>query len=272
MSLAGVKSVGPDADGFESKRRYGVGSVIATSWRAFGSLLVLLVVWEAVGRASDVVWLPPVSKVVIQLVELFATGELSTHLFASLSSLAIGFSLSLIIGLVVGVLMGLFPSVYTALDVYVNAMLFAPSLIFAPIFFAIFGLSDATRISVVVMYTVFVIIINTATAVRDVEAPLLEMSAVFGANRWKTLRKIVIPASYPLVIAGLRLGAGRAVKGMINGEIFIALVGIGGLAAKYGKAYDFVSLWAISLFIMILAVVINLVVSWLEKRLTSWVE
>lgn len=240
--------------------------------RSWGSLVLVLIVWEIAGRLFDYAWLPPFSEVIARLWQLVVTGELTQHLLSSLTSLGIGFGIALVIGLVVGTLMGLFPAVYTALDVYVNAMLFTPSLIFAPILFAIFGLSDATRIGVVVLYAVFVIIINTATAVRDVEAPLLDMAASYGASQWKTVRKIVLPASYPLVIAGLRLGAGRAVKGMVNGEIFIALVGIGGLATTFGRASNYTGVWAVSLFIMILAVVINQAVSWLEKRLTSWVE
>ncbi len=245
---------------------------LRTLWRTTGSLILLMIVWELVGRFMSWQWLPPFSEVLASLGDLIVSGELTQHLLSSLSSLGIGFSIAVVVGISVGLLMGLFPKVYIALDVYVNAMLFTPSLIFAPILFAIFGLSDTTRISVVVMYSLFVIIINTATAVRDVEAPLLDMSASFGASRWQTVRKVVLPASYPLIVAGLRLGAGRAVKGMINGEIFIALVGIGGLASKYGDANDYVRVWAVSLFIMILAVVINQVVSWLESRLTSWVD
>lgn len=207
-----------------------------------------------------------------RLWDMIVTGELTQHLVSSLTSLGIGFLVAIVLGFGVGILMGLFPAVYTALDVYVNAMLFTPSLIFAPILFAVFGLSDATRVGVVVLYALFVIIINTATAVRDVEAPLLDMAASFGASRFTTVRKIILPAAFPLIIAGIRLGAGRAVKGMVNGEIFIALIGIGGLATSFGRGSDYVGVWAISLFIMVLAVLINSVVSWLEQKITGWVD
>jgi ABC-type nitrate/sulfonate/bicarbonate transport system permease component len=242
---------------------------ITANWMG---MVVIALIWEIAGQIFQQPWLPPLSRVLMRMVELFTTGGLSQHLVASLSSLAIGFAIALVIGLVVGVLMGLFNTIYTALDVYVNAMLFTPGLIFAPILFAIFGLSDATRISVVVIYAVFIIIINTAAAVRNVDRPLIEMAASYGANRRTTVFRIVLPDAFPLIIAGLRMGAGRAVKGMVNGEMFIALIGIGGQAARYGKQFDFTSVWAISVFIMILAVVINQVVTWIEKRLTAWVD
>lgn len=242
---------------------------VSVNW---AGMLVIALIWELAGQVFQQPWLPPLSTVLVRMVQLFTTGGLSEHLFASLSSLAIGFLIALVVGLIVGVLMGLFNTVYTALDVYVNAMLFTPGLIFAPILFAIFGLSDATRISVVVIYAIFIIIINTASAVRNVDRPLIEMAASYGANRTTTVFRIVLPDAFPLIIAGLRMGVGRAVKGMVNGEMFIALIGIGGQAARYGKQFDFTSVWAISVFIMILAVVINQLVSMIEKRLTAWVD
>jgi NitT/TauT family transport system permease protein len=238
----------------------------------WAGLLAIAVIWEIAGRLLDEPWLPPLSRVLARLVELFVTGDLSQHLVASLSSLVIGFAIALVLGLVIGTLMGIFSTVHAALDVYMNALLFTPGLIFAPILFAIFGLSDATRISVVVIYAVFIIVLNTAAAIRNVDRPLIEMAASYGASRPQTIWRIVLPDAFPLIVAGLRLAVGRAVKGMVNGELFIALVGIGGQAARYGKQFDFVSVWAIAVFIMALAVAINFGVSWLEKRLTSWVD
>lgn len=242
---------------------------IASNW---GGILAIAMVWEIAGWLVNLRWLPPFSTVVARLWEMIVGGELTPHLLASLGALLLGFAIALTIGLIVGMLMGLFSWVNTALDLYVNALLFTPGLIFAPILFAIFGLSYATRVSVVVIYAVFIIIINTAAAIRNVDQPLLEMAASFGASRFTALRRIVLPAAFPLIIAGIRMGVGRGVKGMINGEMFIALVGIGGLAARFGNQFDFTSVWAISLFIMVLAVTINQSVSYLERRMTSWVN
>src|SRR5690606_27802721 len=168
------------------------------------------------------------------------------HLVASFRSLAIGFGISLVGGLAIGIAMGLSTRIFTALDIYVNAMLFVPALTFAPILFAAFGLSDTTRIAVVVMYALFIIIINPAAGRRDRDDPLIDMAASFGASRAATVRRVILPAAVPLILAGTRLSVGRAVKGMINGEMFIALIGLGGLAAKYGDESNFPSVWAMA--------------------------
>jgi NitT/TauT family transport system permease protein len=241
----------------------------AATW---GGIAGIALIWELAGRIAGQFWLPPFSTVIARLWELLTDGSLAPHLLASLGSLSLGFAIALGIGLVLGFLMGVFSWVNTALDVYVNALMFTPGLIFAPILFAIFGLGFATRVSVVVIYAVFIIIINTAAAVRNVDRPLLEMAAGYGASRWTALLRIVLPDAFPLILAGIRMGVGRAVKGMVNGEMFIALIGIGGQAARFGKQFDFTSVWALSVFIMIIAVVINQGVSHLERRLTAWVE
>lgn len=237
----------------------------------WGSLIGLAIIWEILGRTLQLQWLPPFSVVVRELFVMFADNELQPHLLSSFSMYLIGFVAALIVGIVVGTLMGVFSSVFTALDVYVNALFVTPALIFAPILFAVFGLSDMTRISVVFLYCVFVIIINTSSGIRNVDAPLLDMSASYGASRWETVRRIVLPSALPMIIAGIRLSVGRGVKGMMNGEMFIALMGLGGLVSTYSKQYNFGAVWAISLVIMIIAILLNQLVGWIEKRTTSWV-
>src|SRR5690606_28355754 len=114
-----------------------------------------------------------------------------------------------------------------AFGVYVYALLTAPSLVFAPIFFSIFGAGRASIIGVVVMYSAFVMIITTASAVSNVNPSLIEMGRMFGANEWRLVTRVILPAATPTTLAGVRLGMGRAVLGMINGEMFIAVVGLG---------------------------------------------
>src|SRR5262249_7338733 len=141
-----------------------------------------------------------------------------------------------------------------------------------PIFFALFHLSDWTRIAVIVKYTVFVIIINTATAIRAADPSLLEMARSFGGSRVQIFTRILLPASLVILFAGIRLGMGRAVKGMINGEMFIAVVGLGGVVQKYGSQFAAAKVLAITLVILIVALVMGALVQIVEKRMTRWAD
>lgn len=236
------------------------------------SLFGGLVLWEAAGRLFQAAWLPPFSDVVRALIELVRGGDILGNLANSLVNLAIGFAIALVVGLSVGGLMGRYKIIDQALDVYVYALFVAPTMIFVPIFFAIFGLSGGTLIAIIVVYGVFVIIINTATAIRSVDSSLVEMARSYGARERQIFFRILVPASLPLIFAGIQLGMGRSVKGMINGEMFIALVGLGALAQRFGGRFDAASSLAIALVILIVALVLNRLVRLLDNRLTFWVD
>jgi NitT/TauT family transport system permease protein len=115
------------------------------------------------------------------------------------------------------------------------------------------------------------VIINVCAGVRSVREDLREMALSYGASRAQVTFLVLIPSAMPLVMAGVRVGAGRAVKGMINGEMFVALSGLGFLVATAGARYDVESVLAVMLVVIAVAVAVGAVASRLDKRLTRWV-
>lgn len=244
------------------------------SWRRLPASLLSLtvgaVLWEVVGRIADVPFFPPLSVVLARLVEMVSDGLILSSLSASLVNLAFGFGISLTLGLVVGVAMGRYRKVEAAFGVYVYALLTAPSLVFAPIFFSLLGAGRGSIVAVVVMYSLFIIIINTASAVQTVPAHLIEMGRSYGAGEWQLLLRIILPAAAPMIMAGLRLGVGRAVTGMINGEMFIAVVGLGRIVTQAGGRFDGASVLAVLLVIIGVALGAVALVQAVDRRVTSW--
>ena len=155
----------------------------------------------------------PFSTVFVTSVRLLSKSDVQAHLLASVSSLLIGFSLSTFFGVTVGALMGRYRTVEHLLDLYLDAFLASPSLIYVPILFAFFGVGRATQIGVVFLYSFFVIVAYTMTGVRSVDKALIEMARSFGANEGHLFSKITLPAAFPSILTGLRIAAGRAVKG-----------------------------------------------------------
>ena len=235
------------------------------------SLAIGAVVWEVVGRLVDVPFFPPLSEVLATLGEMIASGLIFGNLFVSLSNLAVGFGISLAAGIIIGTAMGRYRRVNAALGVYVYALLTAPSLVFAPIFFSVLGAGQASIVAVVFMYSAFIMIINTAAAVRGVSTSLVEMGTSYGANEWQIVTRIVLPAALPMIFAGIRLGMGRAVTGMINGEMFIAVTGLGRIVTQAGKSFDGAAVLAILIVIIVVALAAVSLVQFVDKRLTSWV-
>lgn len=242
-------------------------------WRIPVSILAALVgamLWELVAIAADVPFFPRLSSVLMRTVELSLDGTISQHIFTSLANLVVGFSISVVVGVGVGALMGMYWRVDAALNTWVMALLTAPTLVLAPVFFSVFGLSRATPIAIVVFYSVFIIILNARAGVRAVRVDQLEMARSFAAGRWDTFRLVVLPGAAPYAMAGLRLGAGRAVKGMINGEMYIAIIGLGGIIVSAGRVFDATTVLAVVWVVIVVALVLTGLVGIAERHLTNW--
>ena len=96
------------------------------------------------------------------------------------------------------------------------------------------------------------------------------MARSFGAREREIFLKIKLPAALPAIMAGLRLGMGRAVKGLVTGEMLLTLTGIGAMIMQYGSAFATDALFAVILTILTLALLSMKAVHWLERRMTGW--
>jgi ABC-type nitrate/sulfonate/bicarbonate transport system permease component len=234
------------------------------------SVLSLALLWEVAGRVMDSTLIPPLSQIAAAWWKLWSSGKLLTNLGMSLTTLATGFFLAALFGVVLGLLMGRFRAVEYFLDFYVNALMSAPSTAFVPVLILWFGLGIESRIAVVFLFAVFVIIINTMTGVKQVDTILVEMARSFGAREREIFFKIMLPAALPAIMAGLRLGIGRAVKGMVTAEMLLTLTGIGAMIMQYGSSFATDSLFAVILTILMVALLTMKAVQWVDRRLTGW--
>lgn len=234
------------------------------------ALLVGAVIWEVAARILGVRFFPPLSDVLARLWTLTLNGEILGSLSASLLNLIIAFTVSVAAGIVIGLLMGASRKVDVALDLYVNAGLTAPSLVFAPVFFSIFGLSRLSIVAVIIIYTVFIVIVCSRDAVRAVPVALTEMARCYGSSELQLYRRIVLPAALPLIMAGVRLGAGRAVKGMVNGEMFISVVGLGALIMDAGRTFDAETVLAVLVVVVLVSFGLVKLLQLVDRRLNGW--
>jgi ABC-type nitrate/sulfonate/bicarbonate transport system permease component len=245
---------------------------VTEQWPGILSLAFGLVAWEVAGHWMQFSFLPPVSSVLVRAVELIVTGQILGALTASLLSLLVGYVMAVIIGVVLGLLMGRYRTVEYLFDPYINAIMGAPKLALVPILYALFGLSRMVQIAIVFLSAFFVIVINAMRGMQTVDSSYVEMARAFGAREDQVFWKILLPASLPLTMAGVRVAMGRAVKGMVRGEMVITLFGLGALLRKFGSRFDAVSVFAVLLVVIAVALVCSFIVGRIEKRLLRWTE
>lgn len=234
------------------------------------SIITLAILWEIAGQTLDSVLIPPLSKIASAWIRLLISGKLLANLLMSLWTLAAGFFLAVIVGVLIGLLMGRFRAVEHFLDLYINTLMSAPMTAFVPALILWFGLGIESRIAVVFLFAVFVIVINTMTGVKQVDRTFVEMGRSFGAREAEVFFKIILPAAMPAIMAGIRLGMGRAVKGMVTAEMLLTLTGIGAMIMQYGSAFATDALFAVILTILIVAMITMKLVEAVDQWLTGW--
>jgi NitT/TauT family transport system permease protein len=230
------------------------------------TLLVLALGWEVLGRIWNFLYLPPLSEVLVALWDLITDGTIARELAASLTALGVGMAIAIGVGVLIGTVMGISATARAALDVYVDAMMAAPTVAFVPLFILLFGLGFPTRVATVVLFAIFPLVINTQAGVRAAQADLVEMGKSFGASKAQMTRELRLPMAYPHLLAGLRIGVARGVDGMMTGEVLIAAVGLGGLLGRFGNAFTMDYLYAVVLVLLamvLLAERLVVVLGWL---------
>lgn len=235
-------------------------------------LLAGAVSWEVLARILGSDFFPPFTVVMEEFVEVVKKGDAVEALLYSLGSLGMAMVSAVVVGVVVGTAMGTSESIRITLEPFVNILFTAPAIVFAPVYFAVFGLSRWTIFALIFQYAVFVVIVNTSAGIQQTSRETIEMAESFGANGLQTTLLVRLPSSLPLMMAGVRLGTGRAVKGMINGEMFIAFTGIGAMIMTAGGSFNAARVLALLLLITIVALILGWVVTMLDRRVTRWLS
>ena len=230
------------------------------------SATATIVVWEVVARAVGSTTFPPFSAVLEALTRLLRSGDLAVSVSASLSALAIGFALAVVVGVLVGALMGSSRRVERVLEPYLHAGLATPMLIVVPVLLAVTGPSRGTQIGTVFFYAVFVVTSHMLAGMHSASRSTVEMARAFGAGRWQVLRFVVLPGARPMVLSGLRVSMALAVKGMVNGEMLTASVGIGALVRAHGGRFEVASVLALLLVIVTITLSATAALQALERR------
>ncbi|HSE79885.1 MAG TPA: ABC transporter permease subunit [Alphaproteobacteria bacterium] len=230
------------------------------------SLLIWAVLWEAVGHTDAVLLLPPLSSVVVRIFEIVPTETFMEALALTARAFVIGVGVSLLVGVPLGIVMGRVELIDRLILPWVNLFVSAPLTALVPVIMALFGFGETTIILTVILFTVWIVVLDARAGTRAISTSLIEMARSYGATPWQALTKIYIWAALPEILAGVRLGLVRAVKGVIIGQLLVSVVGFGHMFEIYQSNFLMEHLWALLLLLFVLAFLIDGLLGYLEKR------
>lgn len=230
------------------------------------SLAVWFVVWEIIGRAELSTIVPPVSAIIKAGITILPTEKFSAAVAISLRSFTAGMALSLLIGIPLGFVMARLPVVGKIFGMWVNIFVSAPISALVPILMAVIGIGETTVVVTVFLFAVFVITLDTQVGVRQADRSLVEMARCFGARPYQLYTKILFLSALPEILAGIRLGVIRGVKGVVIGQLLVAIIGVGELFELYSQHFLMEEFWALVIIVFMFAFAVSEAVAFLERR------
>jgi NitT/TauT family transport system permease protein len=234
------------------------------------SLLVAGGLWEVIGRLNLFSFVPAPSAVVVRWKGMLTSGAILDALEISVQAFVKGLALSILMATIAALLMTTFKTFDYIFDPYINFFMTTPIIALIPVFIIFFGIGEATRIAVIFAYCFSLMVVNFKAGLQASDPKHVEMVYAFGADKRRMLKMVKIQAAMPLILAGLRIGTGRALRGMVNAEVIIGVTGIGALLINAGKTFDMPALYAVILTIVVWSVVLVAGLNYLERRVLSW--
>ena len=238
----------------------------------YGVLVGFLALWQV---ASSVGWvnaavLPPLDMIITALWKGLAGGSLLGDIAISLQRAGIAFAAAVAVAIPLGLFMGQVRPVETALDPILQVFRQTSALALYPVFILLLGLGETSKIFVIFWATLFPLLLNTTSGVKEVDPKLLEMARVYGASRLTVFRRVVLPGAVPSIFVGLRLSATTALLLLIASEMIGANKGVGFQVMNAQYNFQIPLMFAAIVILAGLGLIANQALVTLQRRLCRW--
>jgi NitT/TauT family transport system permease protein len=270
------------ARGVEDAAPGGVQAVPATggapgrSWRPFLlrllGLAVFFIAWQIYGSTVNPLLFATPVKVAEAFVKLVQDGELGAAALVSAQPFFAGLVLAVVVGIVVGTLLARFRVLQEATMLLVTGLYSIPAVALVPLLILWFGLGMRSKTAVVFLLAVFPVLFSTFDGIRSVSASHADAARAYGASEWQTVSTVTIPAALPFIMSGFRQSTGRALIGLIVGELFTGISGLGGLIVGYTNSLQMPNVLAVVALLGAVGMFLMGAGTWLERRVAPWKE
>jgi NitT/TauT family transport system permease protein len=231
-----------------------------------------LALWELISRyvVANALFLAAPSQIALAIYRLARSGQLWHHISVSSAEFALGYVIACVLGIALGLAMASSATVKQALQPWVSGLYATPTIALAPLFILWFGIGIWSKVIVVITLVLFPVTINTEAGLRTTSERLIEMLRSFGATRWQIFVKVSLPSAVPFILAGLKLGIGRGLIGVVVAELFGSRAGLGNLISQSADAFNMPELFAGVVILAFAGIVLTAGFGWLEGRLVPW--
>ena len=232
---------------------------------------LFLLAWEAAGRVVGPALLAAPSVVALDYLTLLRQGEMLSELAFSLRQMAIGFLLACVVGMPLGVAMGRSRVADAIFRPWVSMFVVTSTAALIPLLIMVLGTGLLLRVTIVFLAAVWYIVLTTYNGARGISPQQIATARSFSASRLQIFWKVVLPALYPYLLTGARIGLVHAIRAMVMAEMFV-IIGYGGLIHRSGLLVETGPLLGLLLTLMIVSLLFNWLLREAGRRLAPWYE
>ncbi|MGH8546786.1 MAG: ABC transporter permease [Gammaproteobacteria bacterium] len=237
------------------------------------AVAVFLTVWELVGNVLQLInpmFMSAPSLIFNAAVQLFVSGEIYHDLYVSGVEFLGGYFLAAAVGIPFGIMVGWYKRLSYVFDPFINAMNATPRVALLPLVIIWLGIGILSKVGIIFLGAVFSILINTRDGVKTTPVNLLNAARSFGASEWMVFKAVVFPSTIPFILTGLRLAVGRALVGVLVGELYAATAGIGFMITVAGATFQTDKVFVGVLIFAISGMIGMELLTQLERRFDKW--
>jgi NitT/TauT family transport system permease protein len=181
-----------------------------------------------------------------------------------------GYVLSVAVGIPFGIAVGWYKRLSYLFDPFINALYSTPRVALLPLVIIWLGIGIISKVGIIFLGAVFPIMINARDGVKTTPYNLLNAAKSFGASEWQVFKSVVFPSTVPFLLSGLRLGVGRALIGVMVGELYAATAGIGFMITVAGATFQTDKVFVGVLIFAVSGMISMELLGRLEKRFDKW--
>jgi NitT/TauT family transport system permease protein len=233
-------------------------------------LVVLFAVWQVLSMWLGTYWIGSPWGVVTRFAAGVMNGSLLHHASFTVVEAAAGFVIGAIPAILLPFLLRRLPIVTAILDPFMVGGYGAPKLALAPLFILWFGIGISSKIALVAITVFFIVYFSTLSGIRALDAKLVQMAQVAGANERDVARHIVFPGAVPYIFTGIRIAMPYSIGGAVIAELISANRGLGYLIQLSAMNFDTVGVFVALVAVTLIVFLGNSTVNITERRLLRW--
>ena len=235
-------------------------------------MIVLFAAWQgaSVLRREPAINLPSPADVAAAFRDLFSSQDIWADFAASGQELLYGFVLAAVVGVTLGLAIGWYMRLGDLVDPFISFLYAVPRVALGPLLIVWLGIGMNSKVALVFLTSVFPVLINTSSAVRNIDSHLVRVARCFGAGDLQIFRTIALPGSVPFILGGLRLAVGQSLIGVFVAELLGAQHGIGAMIDNAGQQFETATVFAGLVIFAAGGMVLTALVRWLERHFDRW--